>query len=125
MKKVLLGAVMTVLMFCFAACGGSDSGHSKAFNGAKKVIDKVAKNVEKAKTCDDVEMAAFGLLGMLGVEGIDAISEAEQEELNKYSDALTESMQKKKAELGCKDDDFFGVGDEDDSAFDEPVEEEE
>ena len=100
MKKVLLGAVMTVLMFCFAACGGSDNGHSKAFNGAKKVIDKVAKNVEKAKTCDDVEMAAFGLLGMLGVEGIDA-------------------------ELGCKEDDFFGLGDEDDSAFDEPVEEEE
>lgn len=124
MKKVLLGAVMTVLMFCFAACGGGDNGHSKAFNGAKKVLDKVAKNVEKAKTCDDIDMAAFGLLGMLGVEGIDAISEAEQEELSKYSDELNQTMEKKKAELNCKDD-FFGLGDDDDSAFDEPVEEEE
>ena len=120
MKKVLLVAVMSAIMLGFAACGGGSNGHSKAFNASKKVIDKVTNNVKKATTCDDLDLAAFGLLGMLGVEGIDKISEAEQDELSKLNDDLTKVMEEKRAELNCKDD-FFDF-DEEETPVDEPVE---
>ena len=120
MKKVLLIAVISTIMLGFAACGGGSNGYSKAFNASKKVIDKVEKNIKKATTCDDLDLAAFGLLGMLGVEGIDTMSEAEQEELSKLNDDLTKLMEQRRAELNCKDD-FFDFGD-DETPVDEPAE---
>lgn len=120
MKKVFLIAVMSVIMLGFAACGGGSNGHSKAFNASKKIIDKVGNNIKKATTCDDLDLAAFGLLGMLGVEGVDAMPESEQEELSKLNDDLTKLMEERRAELNCKDD-FFDF-DEDETPLDEPVE---
>ena len=121
MKKSLLVLIMSVIMIGMASCGGSD--HSKAFNKAKKVMDNITDNIKKAKTCDDVDMAAFGILGMLGIEGIDALSADEQAELDKMSEDMNKLMESKKAELNCKDD-FFDF-DDDDVPLDEPVEVEE
>jgi len=120
MKKTLLALVMSVIMIVMASCGGSS--HSKAFNECKKVIDNVSSAVKDAKTCDDLDMAAFGILGMLGVEGVDAMSEAEQNELTELTDKMEKLMEEKKAELNCQDDDFWG--EEDEVPVDEPVEEE-
>ena len=106
-------------MIGLASCGGND-GHSKAFKESKKILDKVTENINKAKTCDDLDMAAFGMLGMLGVEGIDAMPQEEQDELSKISDEMSKVMEKKRAELNCQDD-FFG----DDDAWDEPGDTEE
>ena len=121
MKKTLLIAVMSVIMIAMAACGGND--HSKAFNQSKKILDNITSSINKAKTCDDLDMAAFGILGMLGVEGIDAMSEAETQELSELTDKMNELMEKKRAELNCKEDDFWGSDDIDDSFFDEDEEE--
>lgn len=117
MKKVLFAVVMSIIMIGLASCGGNK--HSKAYNESKKVLESVMEGVEKATTCDDIDMAAFGILGLLGVEGVDAMPEAEQEELSKLTDKIDEVVNAKKAELNCKDDDFFGSDDEE---F--PVEEE-
>lgn len=122
MKKTLLVAVMSVIMICMAACGGS--GHSKAFNQSKKILDGITESINKAKTCDDLDMAAFGILGMLGVEGIESMSEAENKEISDMTDKMNELMEKRRAELNCQDDDFFGSDDMDDSFFDEAEEEE-
>lgn len=121
MKKTLLVAVLSLIMLGMAACGGGD--HSKAFNQSKKIIDKITKSIEEAKTCDDLDMAAFGMLGILGVEGIDAMSEAETQELSELTDKMSELMEKKKAEFNCKEDDFWGSDDVDDSFFEEEEEE--
>lgn len=119
MKKTLLVAVMSVIMICMAACGGNK--HSKAFNESKKIMDKITSAVNKAKDCDDLDMAAFMTLGILGVEGIDAMSEEETAELSKMSDKMNELLEKKRAEFNCKDDDFWGSSDDDldDSFFDD------
>ena len=112
MKKTLFALVMSIIMIGFASCGGGNKNHSKAFNESKKVLDNVLESVEKAKTCDDLDMAAFGILGLLGVEGVDAIPEAEQDELTKLTEKIDKAMEAKKADLGCKDDDLFGGDDE-------------
>ena len=120
MKKVLFAVVMSIIMIGLASCGGNK--HSKAYNESKKVLESVMEGVEKASTCDDVDMAAFGILGLLGVEGVDAMPEAEQEELSKLTDKIDEVVKTKKAELNCKEDSFFG-GDDEEFPMDEEVEE--
>lgn len=119
MKKALLALVVSVIMITMGSCGGN--GHSKAFNEAKKIMDKINTEIKDAKTCDDVDMAAFGFLGLLGVEGIDALNEAEQKEFEEMSNKMSELMAQKKAELNCKEDSFWD--DEDEVPVDEPVEE--
>lgn len=110
MKKSLLALVMSVIMIAMASCGGNN--HSKAFNEAKKIMDRITSSIKDAKTCDDLDMAAFGFLGLLGVEGIDALSEAEQKELDEITKKMETLMEEKKAEFDCKDDDFWGSDDE-------------
>lgn len=113
---------MSVIMIGFASCGGGSNKHSKAFNESKKVLDNVLESVNKAKDCDDLDMAAFGILGLLAVEGIDAMPQADEEELNELTTKIDKALEEKKAELNCQDDNFF---DDEDLPMDEPVEEEE
>ena len=121
MKKVLFAVVMSVIMISMASCGGNS--HSKAFNESKKILDNIAESIKQSENCDDLDAAAFGILGLLGVEGIDAISEAEQKELSEITDKMEKLMEQKKAEMDCKDDDFWGS--EDETPLDEPFEEDE
>ena len=120
MKKTLLVAIMGVIMIAFASCGGNN-GHSKAFNQAAKIYNNMIEDVNKAKTCDDVDMAAFGVLGLLGVEGIDKLDEAETKELEELGEKLSKAMEDKKAALDCKDD-FSWFDDEEVPVDEEPVE---
>ena len=110
---------MSAILIAMASCGGN--GHSKAFNESKKIYDKVSESIKQAKTCDELDMAAFGILGILGVEGVDAMSAEEQKQLEDLSNTMEKVMADKKAELNCKDDDFWG--DDEDTPLDEPVEE--
>ena len=121
MKKTLIALVMSVIMISLATCGGGNNKHSKAFNESKKVLDNVMESVNKAKDCDDLDMATFGILGLLAVEGIDAMPQADQEELDELTTKIDKALEQKKAELNCQDDSFF---DEEDVPLDEPYEEE-
>lgn len=121
MKKTLLAVIMGVIMIAFASCGGSNNGHSKAFNEAKKVYDNILEEVNKAKTCDDVDMAAFGVLGLLGVDGIDKLDEAENKELEELGEKVTKAMEEKKAALDCQDD-YSSWWDDEEVPADEPAE---
>lgn len=113
---------MSVIMIGMASCGGNN--HSTTFNKAKKVIDNTIADVNKAKTCDDVDAAVFSaVFGLIGIEGIDALSKEEQAEYDKISDDLSKAMEAKKAELDCKEESFFD-SDDDDVPLDAPVEEE-
>lgn len=119
MKKVFLITSLFAMMIGMAACGGGNK-HSKAYNEAEKILKQVIESVDKAKTCDDLDMAAFGVIGIIAVEGIDELSDAEAKELTKYTDQIDESIDAKKASLGCEDEPFF----DEDMPLDEPVEEE-
>lgn len=120
MKKTLLAVIMGIIMVAFASCGGNN-GHSKAFNEAKKVYDNILDQVNKATTCDDVDMAAFGVLGLLGVDGIDKLDEAENKELEELGEKVSKAMEDKKAALDCQDD-YSWFDDEEEVPVDEPVE---
>lgn len=119
MKKTLLAFVMSVIMIAMSSCGGG--GHSKAFNEAKKILDKINTSIKDAKSCDDLDMAAFGYLGLLGVEGIDAISAEEQKDLEELTSKMEKVMEQKKTELNCSDNSFWDM--DEDVPLDEPVEE--
>lgn len=121
MKKTLLAIVMSVIMIVMASCGGNR--HSKAFNESKEIIDKIIESLKQAETCDDLDMAAFGILGVLGVEGLDAISEAEQKQLSELTEKMQMLMEQKKDELECADENFWDSDDE--MPLDEPFDEEE
>ena len=123
MKKTLLALIMGIIMIGFASCGGNNNGKSKAFNQATKIIDDIMESVEKAQTCDDVDMAAFGILALFGVDGLEDMPQAEQDEFSKYSEKLDEVMAKKKAELNCPEDESWF--DDEDVPVDEEVEVEE
>lgn len=119
MKKTLLAFVMSIIMIAMASCGGNS--HTKAFNEAKKILDKINTSIKDAKTCDDLDMAAFSFLGLLGVEGIDQITEAEQKEMEELANKMEKLMEQKKTELNCSDDSSWDM--EEDVPVDEPVEE--
>ena len=110
--------IMGVIMITFASCGGGN-GHSKAYNEAKKVLDGVMEEVNKANTCDDIDVAAFGVLGLLAVDGIDKLNEADQKALDELTEQISKTVEEKKAALDCKDDFWF-----DDEEEDTPVDEE-
>lgn len=114
MKKTLLAVIMGIVMITFASCGGSST-----VDKAKKVLDDVMENVNKATTCDDVDMAAFGILGLLSVDGIENLTEAEQQELDAYTEKISKAVEEKKAALDCKDDFWF---DDEEVPADEPAE---
>lgn len=122
MKKSLLAVIVGVIMIAFVSCGGNGkNSHSKAYNEAEKVLNGVLDGVNNAATCDDVDMAAFGVLGLLGVEGIDKLEEAEQKELDVFTEKISKAVEEKKAALDCKDDVWLNE-DEEVPADEEPVE---
>lgn len=114
---------MSVIMITLAcSCGGNKNGHSKAFNKAMKVYDDMFESVEKASTCEDVDMVIFGAFALIGIDGIDKLNEAETKEFEELGEKLSKAMEAKKAELNCpEEEDFFG-GD-DDAPFDEETDE--
>lgn len=112
---------MSVIMITLASCGGGKNGHSKAFNQAMKIYDDMFESVEKASTCDDVDMVIFGAFALIGIDGIDKLNEAETKEFEELGEKLSKAMEDKKAELNCPEEDLFG-GDED-TPFDEEIEE--
>ncbi len=119
MKKTLFALVMGIVMIGLASCGGNK--HSKAFNESKKILDIVLENVEKAETCDDLDMAFVGIFDLLSVEGINAIPETEAQELTTITEKIDEVMEAKRADFDCQDEELI---DNDDIPFDEEVEEE-
>lgn len=119
MKKTLLAVIMGIVMIGLASCGGNK--HSKAFNESKKILDNVLENVEKAETCDALDMAFVGVFDLLSVEDVNAIPEAEHQELTEITEKIDEVMGAKRAEFGCQDEQLI---EEDDIPFDEEVEEE-
>ena len=110
---------MSVIMIGFASCGGNSG--SKTFNDAKKVLEDVKEAVQQAQTCDDVDMAAFGVLGLLAIEGIENLTEAEQEALGQISEEIEQISNDKKAELGCNEEETY----EEEMPVDELIEVEE
>lgn len=118
MKKTLFAVIMSIIVIGLASCGNK---HSKAFNESKGVLDKVLVNIEKAETCEELDMAAFGVFGLLSVDGVDAIPETEQQELSKIVEKIDEIREAKRAEFGCQDEDLLN---NDEIPFDEEVEEE-
>lgn len=121
MKKSVLAIVLGIIMIVTASCGGNK--HSKAYNDSKTIIDKISESMKQAESCEDLDLAAIGLLTVLGVEGIADLSKEEQNQLSDLTNSLQKILEQKKEALGCSNEDFMSTGDE--TPLDEPIEEEE
>ena len=113
MKKTLIIALAGIMMFAFTQCGGSGNGGSmkgtKEFTETKKMYDELEKMIKSAKTCDELQEAAFGLvLGSLasGLGGEkytaeEKMTEQEEEKIEELAKKLLEDAEKKAEKMGC------------------------
>ena len=102
MKKVLI-ALLGFALVAFPACSG---GGSKEFKDSKQTIEKIQKAVNDAKTCQEVQEAALGLIvGALAsgsyAEG-EKMTDAEKQKIEKITKDLSDAIEKKLKKLGCE-----------------------
>lgn len=121
MKKTLLFALLSFIMLGFFACNNDQ--YSKPYKEAKEILDNITSLTNKAKDCNDLDVAAFGIIGMLSVEGVDSLPEVEQKLLSDQMDKLGELMEQRRAELNCVDE-TDGIEFDDDFPADAPYDEE-
>lgn len=116
MKKVLLFALVGVMMLAFTQCGGSKG--SKEFQDNKEMVTNLEKAIKEAKTCEELQGAvwsvALSALAKADTEYAEneKMTESEEQALEKLSKEVEDLMTKKSEELGCKDDDMFGLSDD-------------
>ena len=108
-------------MLGFFACNNDQ--YSKPYKEAKEILDNITSLTNKAKDCNDLDVAAFGIIGMLSVEGVDSLPEVEQKLLSDQMDKLGELMEQRRAELNCVDE-TDGIEFDDDFPADAPYDEE-
>ncbi len=102
MKKTLLFALVGIVLLAFTSCGPKGT---KQFNESKATLEQIQKQVEAATTCDEMQMAALGILGI--AFGGDEYAEEEkmtaeeQTTFTQMMDDLSAKMEAKSTELGC------------------------
>lgn len=121
MKKTLLFALLSFIMLGFFACNNDQ--YSKPYKEAKEILDNITSLTNKAKDCNDLDVAAFGIIGMLSVEGVDSLPKEEQKLLSDQMDKLGELMEQRRTELNCVDE-TDGIEFDDDFPADAPYDEE-
>lgn len=107
MKKTLIIALAGMMLFAFTQCGGGTTKGSKEFTEAKALYEKLEKAAKDAKTCDELQEAALGMLfsGLANGKYTDEekITEKEKEELEKYLEKISKAIEEKSKKLGCED----------------------
>ena len=107
MKKTLIIAFAGMTLFAFTQCGGSSAG-SKEFQDSKELIEKIETLTKEAKTCEELQEAALGLLlGGIAPQNYsekEKMTEKEKDEIEKLSAKLKNELECKFEELGCDDD---------------------
>lgn len=96
-----------MMLFAFTQCGGTVKG-SKEYQESMKLYEKFEKEIKDAKTCEDLQDLAFGLIfsGLASNEYADdeKMTEQEEEKLDEYVEKLGEIIEEKAKKLGCDDD---------------------
>ncbi len=118
MKKNLIFALAGIMIFAFTQCGGGNGKgvsvkSTKQFTETKKMYDEFEKLIKDAKTCEELQEAAFGLVlsslaGDFGCEQYTAeekMTENESEKIDEIAEKLLEAAEKKAKKLGCDLDD--------------------
>ena len=126
MKKTMIFALVATLMFAFASCGNSQK-ESKQFADQKQKVQEIENMVKEAETCDDLTLAAFGFLALASDDTEyteeEKMTSAEEQEIEKLFEELSNTMGSKAVELGCdKEENIDDEGFEFEFENDEPIE---
>lgn len=108
MKKTLLALIMGVIMITSVSCSSSRRviKHSEILKQAEQVINDGVKDVNAATSCDELDSATItAVFGLILIPDIDQMKPAEEEEFDKMCERLSKAIDRKKAVLGCEDDD--------------------
>ena len=109
MKRTLIITLAGMMLLAFTQCGGNGSKAkgSKEFQETMEMYEKLEKAVNDAKTCDELQEAALGLLfsGLASKDYTDEekMTDQEEEKLDEYIDKLGEIIEAKSEKLGCDD----------------------
>lgn len=112
MKKLFILIAMLSLS-TFVMAQKPEENHTKPYKEAMVILEGVKDGIQNAKDCDELELAAFGMIALFGVEDIDKVTEAEDNQIKKFTEEMDKILHSKKAALNCKDDDFFEKNDDD------------
>ena len=110
-KQYILIAILS--MSTFAMAQNSETNHTKPYKDAMAILEQVKEGIQSAKDCDELELAAFGMLELFSVENIDMVTEEEDNLINKFTEEMNKILENKKTALNCKGDDFFEKSDGD------------
>ena len=104
MKKTIIYALVTIVTIAFASCGPKES---KQFTEQKESAEKISELINAAKDCDDLSMAALGLLALAFDEDEYAEKEKmtaeESEKFEQITNELIEQLENKSDELRCEE----------------------
>ena len=104
MKKTIIYALVTIVTIAFASCGPKES---KQFTEQKESAEKISEMISSAKDCDDLSMAALGLLALAFDEDEYAEKEKmtaeESEKFEQITNELIEQLENKSDELRCEE----------------------
>jgi len=107
MKKTLIIALAGIMMFAFTQCGGGATKGSKEYQESKELYEKLETAVNDAKTCDELQEAALGLLfsGLASKSYTDEekMTEQEKKKLEEYIEKIEKIIEKKSEKFGCDD----------------------
>ena len=128
MKKTLLFALAGIMLLAFTQCGNNDkkTTGSKQYQDLKKGHEEIAKIIEDASDCDELQSALFGLLALYlqdqEYKEDEQMTADEESEIAKLSDEISKLYDEKAEEFGgCKDesDDLWDDDDDEDWSWDD------
>lgn len=106
MKKTLFALIMGVIMISLVSSCAAKKKYSKTYYQVEKIIDAAAKDINHVEDCDELDNLVFGIvLDLIFVPDIDKLNEVEDAEIEKKFEKFSVVVDKKKAALGCEDDD--------------------
>ena len=108
MKKTLIIALAGMMLFAFTQCGGGATKGSKEFTETKAIYEKLEKAAKDAKTCDELQEAALGMLlvalaNKTSYTDEEKMTESEKTEVGKFGEKLEKVIEERSKKLGCED----------------------
>lgn len=107
MKKTLIIALAGMMLFAFTQCGGGATKGSKEYQDNMELYNGLEKTIKEAKTCDELQEAALGMLlvalaNKTSYTDEEKMTESEKTEVSKFGEKLEKVIEERSKKLGCE-----------------------
>lgn len=106
MKKTFFALIMGVIMISLVSSCAAKKKYSETYYQVEKIVNAAAKDINHIEDCDELQELVFGIvMELLVVPDLDKLTEVEDAEIEKKFDDFSVIFEKKRAALGCEDED--------------------